>query len=199
MLVINLYGGPGAGKSTTRAGLFFKLKTAGVNAEEAPEYAKDLTWEGRKEALANQPYVFAKQLYRIMRLRGKVDVVVTDSPLILSEYYGRLYGAGEFPESFYSFIGDMAWNSHGGTVRYMDILLNRVKEYNPAGRNQTEAEAINIDAGIRDLLKKYSRPYIEVDGSISAPNIIYNLVKQNELQFPFQFDLRSCFLRTFGV
>ncbi len=44
-LVINMFAGPGAGKSTLAAGTFFRLKCLGVNAEIAPEYAKDLVWE----------------------------------------------------------------------------------------------------------------------------------------------------------
>lgn len=41
MKVINLFAGPGSGKSTTCAGVFSKLKLAGVNCEMALEYAKD--------------------------------------------------------------------------------------------------------------------------------------------------------------
>lgn len=40
--VINLYGGPGTGKSTTAAMLFAKMKLAGFNCEYVPEFAKDL-------------------------------------------------------------------------------------------------------------------------------------------------------------
>lgn len=41
MNVINLFAGPGSGKSTTCAGVFNKLKLAGINCEMALEYAKD--------------------------------------------------------------------------------------------------------------------------------------------------------------
>lgn len=39
-LLVNLFGGPGTGKSTTRAGLFNTLKLTGVNSEEVPEHAE---------------------------------------------------------------------------------------------------------------------------------------------------------------
>ena len=40
-LIINLIGGPGSGKSTTAAGLFYKLKQMGIDCEMALEFAKD--------------------------------------------------------------------------------------------------------------------------------------------------------------
>lgn len=45
--VINLYGGPGTGKSSTAGMLFAHLKLRGVNCEYVQEYAKDAAWEGR--------------------------------------------------------------------------------------------------------------------------------------------------------
>lgn len=43
--IICLYGGPGAGKTTTSAGLFFKLKSMGHTCELNREYVKDWVWE----------------------------------------------------------------------------------------------------------------------------------------------------------
>ena len=40
-LVINLFGGPGCGKSTTMARLFADLKARGYNVEMVSEFAKD--------------------------------------------------------------------------------------------------------------------------------------------------------------
>ena len=89
MLLINLYGAPGAGKSTGAAYIFTRLKMEGVNAELVTEFAKDKVWEESKAVFDNQAYIFGKQYFRISRLQDKVDVVVTDSPIILSCYYGR--------------------------------------------------------------------------------------------------------------
>ena len=44
-LLVNLYAGPGAGKSTGAAYIFAKLKTAGVDCEYVSEYAKDRVWQ----------------------------------------------------------------------------------------------------------------------------------------------------------
>ena len=59
--IVCLYGGPGSGKSTTCAGLFYKLKLLGYNGEMLREYVKDWVWEGRKIHPGDQPYFFAKQ------------------------------------------------------------------------------------------------------------------------------------------
>jgi hypothetical protein len=59
-VVVNLYGGPGTGKSRTAALLFATMKQRGVNCELATEYAKDVVWEGRESLLSDQIYLFAK-------------------------------------------------------------------------------------------------------------------------------------------
>ena len=64
-LIVNLYGGPGSGKSTGAAYLFAKLKMAGVDAEYVTEFAKDKVWEGNQEAFRCQFYITGKRTFRI--------------------------------------------------------------------------------------------------------------------------------------
>ena len=40
-LVVNLFGGPGTGKSTMMAGIFAKLKSLGYDCEMCVEFAKE--------------------------------------------------------------------------------------------------------------------------------------------------------------
>lgn len=51
-IVINLFGGPGSGKSTGAAYIFSQLKMKGINCELITEYAKDKTWEKNFVALS---------------------------------------------------------------------------------------------------------------------------------------------------
>lgn len=44
-LIVNLVAGPGTGKSTTMAGVFYKLKSLGIDCEMVTEFAKELVWE----------------------------------------------------------------------------------------------------------------------------------------------------------
>lgn len=134
MKVVNFYGGPGSGKSTMAARVFSELKEHGVNAELVTEFAKDLTWQESMKVLDNQIYVFAKQFHRVWRLQDKVDFIVTDSPLMCSLIYGTT------SETFKRLVVE-EFNKFDN----VNVYLQRVKKYNPAGRSQTEVEATKLD------------------------------------------------------
>lgn len=169
MIVVNLFAGPGAGKSTTRAGVFHKLKLKGYNVEEATEYAKDLTWDKRFNTLACQPYVFGKQLYRLERLKDQVQAVITDSPLLL----GSIYMGKDEPLSLMHLIEDK-FNSFNN----LNFFIKRVKPYNPKGRNQTEEEAQEIDSKVKTYLFRRGIDYTVLDGNEEAAEIIANTVAE---------------------
>jgi hypothetical protein len=137
-LVVNLFAGPGAGKSTGAAFLFAYLKLLKVNVELVTEFAKELAWEGDKEFMANnQVYITGQQIRRMNRLIGKVDVIITDSPIEL----GALYTDS-------SLLKDLCYSEGRKWERRLDFFVNRVKPYNPSGRNQTLEEAQNLDTKI---------------------------------------------------
>src|SRR4051812_8750331 len=92
--VVNLFGGPGVGKSTLAAEIFVTLKKRGIEVELIQEYVKAWAWDGKPVGTFDQLYILAKQLKLETRLYGKVDVVVTDSPLLFSPIYERFYGGG---------------------------------------------------------------------------------------------------------
>jgi len=148
MIAVNLFSGPGSGKSTGAAWIFAKLKMAGVNAELVTEFAKDKVWERNEKALANQAYVFGKQYFRFSRLEGEVECVVTDSPLLLGVFYNKDPRLGE------EFNNVMARVSKSIGTPHLDYFVRRVKPYNPKGRLQTESESDEISMKIRALLDK---------------------------------------------
>ena len=166
MIVINLYGSPGAGKSTVRADLFSRLKRKGINCEEVSEFAKQCTWQKRGLTLACQPYLFGKQLHETVVLDGQVDVVITDSPLILCCHYGRKSSVN-YPESFYQSIIDIS-----NQMDTMDYFLRRVHPYNPSGRNQTEEQSNAVADDLIDILHQAGVEYQMIDGDDQAAEII---------------------------
>ena len=88
MKVINLFGGPGVGKSTAAAGLFYEMKKRQLSVELVTEYAKDMVWEKRWNILDDQLYILAKQHRRIARLAEHgIEYVITDSPISLGLVY----------------------------------------------------------------------------------------------------------------
>jgi hypothetical protein len=91
MLVINLWGGPGAGKSTVAAEVFVKLRQrTKANVELTNEFATELCFEGAKENLKDPVYLMGNQWHRLWRLeRLKVDVAVCDSPIGMGTAYDK--------------------------------------------------------------------------------------------------------------
>jgi hypothetical protein len=169
-VVINLWAGPGAGKSTTAAGLFHLMKVLGLNVELASEYAKDLTWEKNITRLKNQLLVFATQDHRLRRLLGQVDYIITDSPLPL----GIAYMGPEFGEWLPEAISQ-CFDGYDNR----DFLLQRKKAYSPIGRNETEHQALVKDIAIADLFREFTEGEDgELDnawvipGDASAPYVI---------------------------
>jgi hypothetical protein len=171
MLVINLFGVPGAGKSTGAAHIFSQLKMKGINAELVTEFAKDKVWEDNTEAFKNQAYLFGKQSYRLSRCRDKVECIVTDSPLPLSIFYNN---DPSLTENFNKSVMDVFNSYHN-----INYLLLRTKPYNPIGRHQTEEESDQLKAPMVSLLKDRNIPYIEATGDIEGyQQIIDSVLKE---------------------
>jgi nicotinamide riboside kinase len=168
--VINLFGGPGSGKSTIAAGLFYRLKMSGCSCEYVTEYAKDLVWSSNYETLSNQIYVFGKQHNKMFRLRNKVDYIITDSPLLLSIYYAI---ANNFKSTS---LKNLILEEHD-KYDNINIFLNRVKQYDESGRTQTLQQAKDIDWEIENnLLRFLEKYYYIVDGDEKAVDIIYDII-----------------------
>lgn len=159
MILVNLFGAPGSGKSTGAAYVFSQLKMRGINAELVTEFAKDKVWEENKEVFNNQAYIFGKQYFKTTRCQDKVDVIVTDSPLLLSVFYNRDKILGE---EFNHLVAKIAKSYD--TINY---LLLRNKPYNPKGRLQTEEESDALVDPLKKMLVCYEINYIEKLGDQS--------------------------------
>ena len=137
--IVNLYAGPGAGKSTTAALIFSYMKLRGYNVELVREYAKDLVWEfGTIPSHITQLDIFTEQKKRQDILYGKVDLIITDSPLRLSTLYGT-------PEDLV-IEEELKYDS-------IDVEILRTKSYQSVGRLQTESEAKELDV----LAKRFTQ------------------------------------------
>jgi adenylate kinase family enzyme len=157
-LIVNCFGGPGSGKSTTAARLFSRLKRKGINCEFLTEVAKDITWEENWNAIKHgQLYITGKQLYKQELLERKVDVVITDSPIVLGLIY---YNEPDtiISEAFTALIINTFQNKNN-----ISFFIKRKKKYNPIGRNQTEDEAKEIDNKTLNLLHQHCIGYMGVD------------------------------------
>jgi hypothetical protein len=145
-IVVNLFAGPGVGKSTTAARIFAELKMHGVNCEMALEFAKDKVWEESFKTMDDQIYIFGKQFHKIWRLKDKVDVIICDSPLPISIVYDK-----ENSEALHTLIMEQ-FNKFDN----YNVLLTRSGEYQKEGRVQTEEEAKGVDEIVKKVLKDYN-------------------------------------------
>ena len=162
-LVINLFAGPGVGKSTTAAKVFADLKMKGINCEMALEFAKDKVWEESFRTMDDQIYIFGKQFHRIWRLKDKVDVIICDSPLPISIVYDK-----ENSEAFHTLIMEQ-FNKFANVNYYIE----RSTEYQESGRVQTKEDAEKLDKIVLDVLNKYDIKYKSINIDV-ASDIITN-------------------------
>lgn len=176
MLVVNLFSGPGGGKSTCAAGMFYFLKMRGINCELVTEFAKELTYdEIWNTYLDRQEVIFAEQNQRLHRLRKHVDVAITDSPLLLSYVYPKmnqqLRGVGEwkaFPE-FKKFVVAQI-----NTYENVNFLLSRnEKIFQSHGREHDLDESMLIDDAILQALVETETFFTDVNVNESlVPSLV---------------------------
>ena len=154
--VINLYGGPCSGKSTQAAGLFYTMKQRGYSVELVNEFAKEVVWEGNVPMLKDQLWVLAHQHHKLVRLAGKVDYIITDSPVLLSIAYRSIY---EGP--MYSDLIDKLALECYNMYDNIDIFLNRPLGFVDDGRAQDEVTSEQIDKHIIQILDEHSVDYVQ--------------------------------------
>ena len=163
---IELYGGPGIGKSTYAAGLYYHFKLLGCNTELVREYAKDLAWAGKLDGTITQQQIFKEQSKRELILINSVDspdVIITDSPIRMSQVYGS----------------DKKWiNRHENKIKkaeyeYIKVLLVRDTslQYEEKGRAHDLTQALELDKSISELTEY---DYL-VDSIIVDLNFVRNI------------------------
>ena len=131
----------------------------GLNVELVGEFAKDAFWDGHLDELnKDQLYMFASQNHRIKRLIGKVDYIITDSPVILYLYYGRTESDA---------FKELVLETHK-SMDSVNIFISRVKPYMRVGRSQSEEEAREIDVSLMDIVDSNGIEMSFVSGDSSA-------------------------------
>lgn len=163
--IICLYGGPGSGKSKHMHGLVYKLKDKGFRAEANHEYIKDWIWERREHKPGDQTYFFAKQARKErVYINNELDFIVTDSPLILTHFYGLKY---DWLEQEYNTSEIMLKHhhefckAHGYKTEHYIIKRNS-EFYDVKGREQSKEEAELFDSEIKSMLESKSIKYVEI-------------------------------------
>lgn len=168
-VVINLFGGPGCGKTTLAHELTAAISRSGLICEYVPEYAKELTWDtlsgddeiatAARSALGSsieqQRIVHDEQMRRIDRPYGFVDAIVTDSPAIISWAYSS--GTEAELNEFHDYMLH-EFMRH----RNLNLLVRREIPYEQIGRNEDEMAAKHKDEIMQEILKNICEPFATV-------------------------------------
>ena len=157
--LINLFGGPGIGKSSIAAGIFYKLKKKHISCNNPYEFPKTLAWDNNIPAIKDQLYVFANQHRGIAQSYGKVDYIIIDSPILFSKiyhsYYTQEYPAEFYGDSFHKMILELH-NKYDN----INILLERAEGvHNEEERFQDYEESLVIDDLCKKILDENNIPY----------------------------------------
>lgn len=152
MKLINLYGGPGAGKTTLAAYLFYRLKKSGIRCELVGEAAREMIYDRNPgvtavQLLDNQLLISGLQYERIKRLeRHSMEVLIADSPLRM----GLLY-AKDLPE--YEGLKTAIAALEADLPRATSVFVQRkVGVYDKESRAQDEEQAIALDEKLWNML-----------------------------------------------
>ena len=157
-LHINIYGGPGAGKSTMRARLFYELKKRQYKVEEIVEYAKELTYGEDNIKLSDGLLMLARQHHPHYVLNKKVDYIITDSPFFMGMAY--VDSTSEF-KKFKKALHKLAI-SLNSSYETLNFFIEKNHEYQEYGRNHTELEADKKAKEIKRILNKNNIDYTTV-------------------------------------
>lgn len=151
-IVVNFFAGPCAGKSTLACAVVAELKFRGINAELVTEVAKDHVWD-HSSKLEHQLVVYGEQKHRVDRLIGKVDVIVTDSPALLSVVYDSNHDAFFRNMALHDFIQE---SEKCTSINYF-VERSLQLEFRTTGRVHNEKAAKRIDIQIEHILDEYAK------------------------------------------
>jgi len=150
--VINIYGAPGSGKSTLAAELYTALKKQGTSVELVREQVKTWIWSGHTPNFFEQVFVTNLQMKEETSHYGKVEYLITDSPIMLGGFYAGYYHNDYMVlDRLYDSIQDKA-NMLGLVDKPLHLYLDLKKGNKEGGRLSGFQESQNIDAYLRYYL-----------------------------------------------
>lgn len=173
-IVINAFAGPGAGKTTSCLEIAEKLKKKGFVTEYVQEYAKELVWDNKLDLLdgsmENQFTILQEQLNRIDRLYGKVDFIVTDSPVLLNATYLK-----EPNEEYNNAIQELY--SHFDNFNY--FVERNVDSFETEGRIHSLEQSLEIDNELKKTLAELNLEY-KTYGHSTIDNIVQDAIEYKD-------------------
>ncbi len=150
------------------AALFVDLKKRGFNAELVTEYAKDKVWEHNDTVFSNQVYILGKQSYRVSRVAGQVDVIITDSPILLS----AIYNPDPEIQNELEALTVRMFNQYNN----LNIVLKRTFPYQKEGRMHSEEQSSEIYQKIIECLNQNGIGYSVFDNKDDTQQALMDII-----------------------
>jgi hypothetical protein len=171
--IINLFGGPGIGKSTQAAGLYAMMKRNNMSVELTSEFPKVIVWEKNHSAIRDQLYITANQHRNISRLYGQVEYIIIDSPILFGLVYKGRYGDG-YPENLYGDSFDTFIIDLFKKYDNINILLHRNDAgFQKDGRFQDLEESKRVDKELKELMVSNDIDFHEYPVDYNTVNAMY--------------------------
>ena len=171
MKVINIFAGPGSGKSTTAASIFTKLKKLNKKVEYVNEFAKDLTYEKSFDTLEDYLYIFAQQHHMLHRLENQVDYAICDGSFLLGYvFYSKnsIYDERLFKKMLLDVFNK--YENINFFLKREDIV------YQDYGRTESLYEAKELDKKILTMLNKEKIDYKQLKTKHAVKNILKQII-----------------------
>ena len=164
-LIVNLWGGPSVGKTAMAlrlAGELSILMGTECTVEYVPEYAKGMIWRGEEALMIKQPLVTEGQIALLAPV-GKVDVVITDSPIEV----GLVYAQKEDLEHTQRLISEWESTYKPNSINiYIERASVSESNFQEKGRIHTLEESLKKDEEILAFLKKRGIVYTSVSQKV---------------------------------
>lgn len=186
-IVINAFAGPGAGKTTSCLEVAEKLKKQGFVTEYVQEYAKELVYDNNLIMLdghyEHQFAILNEQMKRINRLYGKVDFIVTDSPILLNNTYLN----EDKNTEVYSAYSDSVNKLYGFYNNFNYFVERDTSVFEKEGRIHNLEQSIAIDNELKNMLHNN-----QIDFDVYTHATIDNIVRDSTIIYAKQLINSYC-------
>lgn len=186
-IVINAFAGQGAGKTTSCLEVAEKLKKQGFVTEYVQEYAKELVYDNNLIMLdghyEHQFAILNEQMKRINRLYGKVDFIVTDSPILLNNTYLN----EDKNTEVYSAYSDSVNKLYGLYNNFNYFVERDTSVFEKEGRIHNFEQSIAIDNELKNMLHNN-----QIDFDVYTHATIDNIVRDSTIIYAKQLINSYC-------
>lgn len=160
--IINLFAGPGAGKSTIASGIFYNLKSKNYKVDFVQEFAKRLIFENRVDILqSDQLFILANQNRDLLIRTNQqtFDYIIMESSILLSNIY--LNELSIYDNYLFKQFTLKLFTQYDNINFF--LVRNNKEKFDQVGRIHTFYESVEIDLNILRYLKNNNINFKKVD------------------------------------